>query len=156
MLQAGVCAQHMDVQHHRTQWNARHRQVLANLPYFLLQQGSGTDAAHPPSFSLRISLITQTLCLMELYTRHSFNSMVAFIDLESGFDVAHRNVILDQLVKLGFRGQPIKCITGYFSNRRSRVLYKGVSSATKGFDLGSPQGYVLSSLLLNTLMHRLL
>ncbi|XP_064110238.1 uncharacterized protein LOC135218023 [Macrobrachium nipponense] len=37
-------------------------------------------------------------CLMELYTRLSPTSVVAFIDLKSAFDVANRDIILDQLI----------------------------------------------------------
>lgn len=38
-------------------------------------------------------------CLLELYTRLSPTSVVAFIDLKSVFDVVNRDIILDQLSK---------------------------------------------------------
>lgn len=83
-------------------------------------------------------------------------SIVAFIDLKSAFDIANKDVILDQLVEFGIKGHLVKWIKGYLSNRTSRVLFKGASSSTKDFQLGTPQGGVLSPFLFNILMHRLL
>ena len=95
-------------------------------------------------------------CLMDLYARLSPGSVVAFIDLKSAFDVANRDIILDQLVDFGIRGSLLRWIRGYLSNRTSRVLYKGACSDTQGFELVIPQGDILSPFLFNVLMHRLL
>ena len=95
-------------------------------------------------------------CLMELYTRLCSTSVVAFLDLKSAFDVANRDVILDQLVTFGVKGNLLRWIRGYLRNRTSRVLFKGALSTAEGFDLGTPQGGVLSPLLFNILIHRLL
>ena len=95
-------------------------------------------------------------CLMELYTRLSPVSIVAFIDLKSAFDVANRDVILDQLVDFGIKGNLLRWIRGYLRNRTSRVLFRGALSTAKDFDLGTPQGGVLSPFLFNILIHRLL
>lgn len=95
-------------------------------------------------------------CLLELYTRLSPTSVVAFIDLKSAFDVANRDIILDQLVDFGVKGNLLRWIRGYLSIRRARVLYRGACSSSKSFELGTPQGGVLSPFLFNVLMHRLL
>lgn len=95
-------------------------------------------------------------CLLELYTRLSPTSVVAFIDLKSAFDIANREVILDQLVSFGVRGNLLRWIRSYLSNRTARVLFKGSCSTSKSFDLGTPQGGVLSPFLFNVLMHRLI
>ena len=95
-------------------------------------------------------------CLMELYTRLSPASVVAFIDLKSAFDIANREIILDQLVDFGVQGNLLKWIRGYLSNRTSRVLFRGACSSYERFELGTPQGGVLSPFLFNILMHRLL
>ena len=95
-------------------------------------------------------------CLAELYTRLSPTSVVAFLDLKSAFDIANREVILDQLVEFGVKGNLLRWIRGYLSNRVSRVLFKGAYSAYEQFELGTPQGGVLSPFLFNVLMHRLL
>lgn len=95
-------------------------------------------------------------CLIELYARLSPTSVVAFLDLKSAFDIANREVILDQLVEFGVRGNLLRWIRGYLRNRTSRVLFKGASSTYKELELGTPQGGVLSPFLFNILMHRLL
>lgn len=76
-------------------------------------------------------------------------SVVPFIDLKSAFDVANRDIILDQLVDFGVKGNLLRWIRSYLSNRRVRVLYRGACSSFKSFDLGIPQGGVLSPFLLN-------
>ena len=95
-------------------------------------------------------------CLMELYTCLSPNSVVAFLDLKSAFDIANREIILDQLVEFGVQGNLLRWIRGYLRNRTSRVLFKGASSTYRDLELGTPQGGVLSPFLFNVLMHRLL
>ncbi|XP_076036221.1 uncharacterized protein LOC143022108 isoform X1 [Oratosquilla oratoria] len=95
-------------------------------------------------------------CLMELYTRLCPTSVVAFIDLKSAFDIANRDIILDQLVDFGIKGNLLRWIRGYLQNRNSRVLFKGAYSNTREFELGTPQGGVLSPFLFNILMHRFL
>ena len=95
-------------------------------------------------------------CLAELYTRLSPTSVVAFLDLETAFDIANKEIILDQLVEFGVQGNLLKWIRNYLSNRTSRVSFKGACSQYKQFELGTPQGGVLSPFLFNILMHRLL
>ncbi|XP_042889847.1 uncharacterized protein LOC122264841 [Penaeus japonicus] len=93
---------------------------------------------------------------MDLYARLSPTSVVAFLDFKSAFDIANREVILDQLVDFGVQGNLLQWIRGYLSNRTSRVIFKGACSEYKEFELGTPQGGVLSPFLFNVLMHRLL
>ncbi len=93
---------------------------------------------------------------MELYARLSPTSVAAFLDLKSAFDIANREVILDQLVEFGVRGNLLRWIRGYLRNRNSRVLFKGASSTYKELELATPQGGMLSPFLFNILMHRLL
>ena len=95
-------------------------------------------------------------CLLDLYSRLSIDSVVAFLDLKSAFDVANRDVILDQLVDFGIRGNLLRWIKGYLTNRSSRVFFCGSYSSSRNFLLGTPQGGVLSPFLFNILMHRLL
>ncbi|XP_068246218.1 uncharacterized protein [Palaemon carinicauda] len=53
-------------------------------------------------------------CLMELYTRLSPTSVVAFIDLKSAFDIAHRDIILDQLIDFGIKGNLLRGVLSPF------------------------------------------
>ncbi|KAK3893650.1 hypothetical protein Pcinc_002563 [Petrolisthes cinctipes] len=95
-------------------------------------------------------------CLVDLYSPLNRDSVVAFIDLRSAFDVANRDVILDQLVDFGIKGNLLRWIRGYLSNRTSRVFFSGALSPLCSFYFGMPQGGVLSPLLFNILMHQLL
>ncbi|MPC54158.1 Retrovirus-related Pol polyprotein from type-2 retrotransposable element R2DM [Portunus trituberculatus] len=83
-------------------------------------------------------------CLVDLYSRLSRDSVVAFVDLKSAFDVANRDIILDQLVAFGIKGNLLSWIRGYLSNRNSRVFFSGASSQSRDFHLGTPQGVFLA------------
>ena len=95
-------------------------------------------------------------CLVDLYIRLSPTSLVAFLDLKSVFDVANREIILDQLVEFGIEENLLRWIRGYLCNRTSWVLFKGACSSFKEFELGTSQDGVLSQLLFNVLVHCLL
>ena len=98
-------------------------------------------------------------------TQHSFaeyfsssnpGKHTVFIDLKSAFDIANREVILEQLASFGIRGKLLSWIRMYLSNRSASVLFRGVRSSTsQPFELGTPQGGVLSPTLFNVLMHKL-
>lgn len=94
-------------------------------------------------------------CLVELYSRLSPNSVVAFIDLKSAFDIANRDIILDRLLDFNIKGCVLKWLRGYLNNRTSKVFSKGAYSKSYSFELGTPQGGVLSPFLFNILRHRL-
>ena len=93
-------------------------------------------------------------CLVELYSCLLRESVVAFIDLKSAFDVANRDIILDQLVDFGIKGNLLRWIQGYLSNRSSRVFFSGVYSSSRSFFLGTPQDGVLSPFLFIILMYQ--
>ena len=95
-------------------------------------------------------------CFAELFTHYTPNTYTAFIDLKAAFDIANREVILDELVNLGIVGATLTWIQNYLSNRNSFVYYKGARSPQLPFYLGTPQGGVLSPFLFNVLMHRLI
>ena len=56
---------------------------------------------------------------------------MAFIDLQSAFDIANRDIILDQLVDFGIKGNVLKWIRDYLSNRASHVFFSGAFSNAK-------------------------
>ena len=94
-------------------------------------------------------------CFAELISHTKYSSCTAFIDLKAAFDIANRELILDELARLGVSGRIFMWIESYFSNRSSRVLFDGALSDYLPFKLGTPQGGVLSPFLFNILMHRL-
>ena len=67
-------------------------------------------------------------CLAELLSHLTSTSCIAFLDLKAAFDVANRDVILDELVHLGVTGRLFCWIENYLSHRYSRVLYCGAVS----------------------------
>ncbi|MPC38260.1 hypothetical protein E2C01_031767 [Portunus trituberculatus] len=82
-------------------------------------------------------------CLVDLYSRISRDAVVAFIDLKSDFDVASRDIILDQLVDFGIRGNLLRWIRDYLSNRSSRVFFSG-ASATCGLIVSPHKSRIFS------------
>ena len=82
--------------------------------------------------------------------------MVVFLDLKSAFDIANKEIILGQLLDFGVQGSLLKWIRSYLCNKTSRVQFRGACNSYEWFDLGTPQGGVLSPFLFNILMHRLL
>ena len=55
--------------------------------------------------------------------------------------------LLQKLCHYGIRGNALKWLTSYLSNRRQCVTYNGVVSAMKGISCGVPQGSILGPLL---------
>lgn len=88
-----------------------------------------------------------TPLLVDKYFCLSQTSVVAFVDLQSAFDVANREVILDQFFEFDMKGT-LKWIRGYLSNSTSRMLFSSVYSPSLSFHLGRSQGGVFSSIFL--------
>ena len=76
-----------------------------------------------------------------------------FLDLKSAFDKANRQIILFELVKLGVKGKLLTWIKDYLTGRSGYVLFQGKKSSVKDFELGTPQGGVLSPTLFNVLIN---
>ena len=95
-------------------------------------------------------------CFSEYFSHTNKDTHTAFIDLKAAFDIANREIILEELASLGVSGGLLRWIAGYLSNRKARVCFKGIMSSTKEtFELGTPQGGVLSPTLFNVLMNKL-
>ena len=83
--------------------------------------------------------------------------ITAFLDIQAAFDTANPSVILEHLVNFGIKGQLLEIIRNYLSERYAKVYYKGyLTPNAKKFDLGTPQGGVLSPFLFNILMDKLM
>ena len=78
----------------------------------------------------------------------------AFIDLKGAFDKANRDVILEELMMKGVKGKLLGWIWDYLCDRKAKVWLQGAVSAEGNFDLGTPQGGVLSPMLFNILMDK--
>ena len=85
------------------------------------------------------------------------NGITVFLDIQAAFDTANPAVILEHLVHLGIKGQLFEMIQNYLSERCAKVYYKGyLTPNAKEFELGTPQGGVLSPFLFNILMDKLM
>lgn len=92
-------------------------------------------------------------CFAEYFIREGPSSQEAFIDLQTAFDTANREIILEQLASFGVKGRLLTWLRGYLSNRTASVLFKGVKSKhCAPFGLGTPQGGVLSPTLFHVLI----
>ena len=96
-------------------------------------------------------------CFIKQMHTNNHSAVTVFLDLKSAFDMANRVVILDHLVSLGVKGNLLQLIRSYFTDRFSKLYYKGyLTPESKLFELGTPQGGVLSPLLFNVLMDKLI
>lgn len=78
-----------------------------------------------------------------------------FIDLQGAFDKANKEVILYELAGLGVEGRLLRWIGDYLYERKAQVWYQGCMSGVRSFELGTPQGGVLSPTLFNVLMNKI-
>ena len=92
--------------------------------------------------------VLKALCKGEVMCR-------TFVDLKGAFDKANKDIILEELVKKGVAGKLLKWIEDYLSNRKAKVWYQGQESEEREFELGTPQGGILSPMLFNVLMDRI-
>ena len=76
-----------------------------------------------------------------------------FLDLKGAFDRANRQIILYQLAQMGVKGKLLAWIRDYLTDRKGYVHFQGSSSTVREFELGTPQGGVLSPTLFNVLMN---
>ena len=88
--------------------------------------------------------------------RHARYCTAIFIDLEKAFELANPTIILSELAELGIKGTLLGYLQDYLSDRTGYVYVQGETSDTKTFENGVPQGGVLSPILFNVLINKLL
>ena len=72
---------------------------------------------------------------------------VIYTDMSKAFDRIPHNFLVDKLDKMGFRGNILRLIKSYLSDRFQAVSVKGFLSDPMNVTSGTPQGGVLSGLL---------
>jgi len=70
-----------------------------------------------------------------------------FVDFSKAFDTVNHSILLEKLKHYGIRGNVIKLLTSYLSDRFQYVNYGGIDSCLLKITCGIPQGSVLGPLL---------
>ena len=94
-------------------------------------------------------------CVTALDNRLSTTAI--FLDFSKTFDTVNKDIMLDKLDRLGFRGIIRDLFDSYLSDRRMDVEVNGCKSETKTLNIGLPQGSVSTPWLFNLYindMHR--
>ena len=83
------------------------------------------------------------------------HAVAVYIDLEKAFELANKNVVLSEIVRAGVKGNILKVLSDYLTDRRAVVAFQGCTSNRTTFENGTPQGSTLSPTLFNMLIDRL-
>ena len=75
------------------------------------------------------------------------------IDYSKAFDYVDHNILVEKLIKLEVRGQLIKLIISFLSNRSHNTCIQGFKSKFESISCGVPQGTVLGPKLFVILMN---
>ena len=70
-----------------------------------------------------------------------------FLDLTKAFDKVWHTGLIFKIKKYGIKGNLLKWLTSYLTNRKQKVVINGNSSDIKDLQAGVPQGSVLGPLL---------
>ena len=68
------------------------------------------------------------------------------LDLKKAFDTVNHEILFEKLNFYGIRGNVLKLIKNYFSNRQQYVQVDGVISSKLGISVGVPQGSIIGPL----------
>ena len=76
------------------------------------------------------------------------NYMVSvFLDLSKAFDTLDHGVLIRKLDHVGVRGEILRWLESYLSDRKQRVVVNSEVSGILNVDAGVPQGSILGPLL---------
>lgn len=76
-----------------------------------------------------------------------------FLDLSKAFDSVSHNIIIHKLEYYGIRGNTLKLLTNYLTNRQQYTVVQNSSSSLLKINCGVPQGSTLGPLLLFSNLH---
>ena len=106
------------------------------------KKGSGTTDAV-------VALVT------DLTSHREKGTTAIFIDLEKAFELSNPQIMLTSLISAGVKGNLIKWLKEYLSQRTSTLIFQGAKSNIANFNNGTPQGSTLSPTLFNYLVNQL-
>ena len=73
--------------------------------------------------------------------------VLILLDIEKAFDTITHNKLLNKLETVGVRGVPLRWFQSYVSDRKQIVMMGDILSETMYYEVGLPQGTVLSPIL---------
>ena len=83
-------------------------------------------------------------------------TIAIFIDIKKAYDSIKTDVIIDSLLKMGFKGKLVKYIQNFLSDRTFNLLLGGIKSDMGRMRKGIPQGSVISCTLFNIVFNEVL
>ena len=116
---------------------------------------SPTQHGYRPNHSTTTLLtnLTQTVQDGINSRRPPHRTLLVTIDISKAFDAISRPLLINKIYNTTLHNNTKRWLANYLSGRQSFVHYNGVSSNTKNFPNGVPQGSVLSPTLFNLYMH---
>ena len=74
-------------------------------------------------------------------------SIATFIDFSKAFDTVNHNILFLKLQKLGIKGNVLKLLQNYLTNRKQKTIVNNTESEFDTISCGVPQGSILGPLL---------
>ena len=105
-------------------------------------------------YGFRSGVSTQEACidliseLLGAFTHKKF-ALCLFIDFRKAFDSINHTILLSKLEKYGIRGNPLKLLQSYLTNRKQYVAINNEQSSLLTLSSGIPQGSTLGPILFN-------
>ena len=91
----------------------------------------------------------------DLTSHREKGTTAIFIDLEKAFELSDPQIMLTSLISSNIKGNLIKWLQDYLSQRTSTLIFQGAKSIIANFNNGTPQGSTLSPTLFNYLVNQL-
>lgn len=83
-------------------------------------------------------------------------TVAIFIDIKKAYDTIKTDVIIDSLLKMGFKGKLVKYIQNFLTDRTFNIQLGGAKSDRGHMEKGIPQGSVISCTLFNVVFNEIL
>lgn len=103
---------------------------------------------------------TDNLVTLEHHIKRGFcenkDTIAVFFDLEKAYDMTWRIIIIKELTNAGIKGNLLKYLMNFLQKRTFRVTFGGETSQLKTLDNGIPQGSVLSCVLFNMTINKII
>ena len=115
-----------------------------------------TNCLHPSQYGFRPGRCIEDITLQLTSQINNWGyCAVVYLDLQGAFDGVWHHGLLCKAARLRFRGNIIRWLQDYLSERTQSVIVHRHTSAPASITVGVPQGAALSPLLFNIMMYDL-